>query len=259
MDKSTFVLLCRRSGRFRCQNIFVVCVTLARKYQIVQIYGKFLEYPQTTTKARFVLINLEFNCVSGKMEADPDLVFYLPTQVKGARKKIQDCFQRSHEALRVRENALLSQIDEMFKDFDNKLSDFIDTMASMDTDAIQSKSFSARGKAIDAVVRPKMDELRDTRCLIVFQWDDSFFDKIENLGSITHVNNKTNPDALAKVHQIVYKSKSPATGSSPQPNTPTTPHSPTHASFNTGSNQPNSDVSKGVIKTAKRSSLYKKH
>ena len=254
----------------------MVCVTLARKYQIVQIYGKFLEYLQTTTKARFVLINLEFNCVSGKMEADPDLVFHLPTQVKGVRERIQECFQRSHEALRVRENALLSQIDEIKKEYDSKFSDFFDTLGSINTvcaDAIKSESFSVREKAIDALVRPKMDELRDTRCLIVFNWDDNFFDKIENLGSVTHVSNKTNPDALAKVHQIVYKSKSPATGSTPhtptapfaftaaapQSNTPTSSHSPTHASFNTGSNQPDSDVSKGVIKTAKRSSLYKKH
>ena len=43
-----------------------------------------------------------------------------PEQIKESRKKIQDSFKRSHEALQVRENILLSRVNEIVKEYNSK-------------------------------------------------------------------------------------------------------------------------------------------
>ena len=43
-----------------------------------------------------------------------------PKQIKESRKKIRDSFKRSHEALQVRENILLSRVDEIEKEYNSK-------------------------------------------------------------------------------------------------------------------------------------------
>ena len=43
-----------------------------------------------------------------------------PEQIEESRKKIRDSFKRSHEALQVRENILLSRVDEIEKEFNSK-------------------------------------------------------------------------------------------------------------------------------------------
>ena len=43
-----------------------------------------------------------------------------PEQIKESRKKIRDSFKRSHEALQVRDNILLSRVDEIEKEYSNK-------------------------------------------------------------------------------------------------------------------------------------------
>ena len=45
-----------------------------------------------------------------------------PEQIKESRKKIRDSFKRSHEALQVRENILLSRVDEIEREeFESKV------------------------------------------------------------------------------------------------------------------------------------------
>ena len=41
-------------------------------------------------------------------------------QIAQTRKAIHDSFKRSHEALRIRENSLLSRVEEIEKDFNTK-------------------------------------------------------------------------------------------------------------------------------------------
>ena len=43
-----------------------------------------------------------------------------PEQIKESRKKIRDSFKRLHEALQVRENILLSRVDEIEKEYNSK-------------------------------------------------------------------------------------------------------------------------------------------
>ena len=43
-----------------------------------------------------------------------------PEQIKESRKKIRDSFKRSHEALQVRENILLSRVDEIEREYNSK-------------------------------------------------------------------------------------------------------------------------------------------
>ena len=43
-----------------------------------------------------------------------------PEQIKETRKKIRDSFKRSHEALQVRENILLSRVDEIENEHNSK-------------------------------------------------------------------------------------------------------------------------------------------
>ena len=43
-----------------------------------------------------------------------------PQQIKESRKKIRDSFKRSHEALQVRENILLSRVDEIEREYNSK-------------------------------------------------------------------------------------------------------------------------------------------
>ena len=43
-----------------------------------------------------------------------------PEQIMESRKKIRDSFKRSHEALQVRENILLSRVDEIERKYNSK-------------------------------------------------------------------------------------------------------------------------------------------
>ena len=46
--------------------------------------------------------------------------FDFPSQVKETRKKIRNTFKRAHEILQVRENSLLSRIDELHQEYETK-------------------------------------------------------------------------------------------------------------------------------------------
>ena len=60
-------------------------------------------------------------------------------QIKESRKMIRDSFKRSHEALQVRENILLSRVDEIEKDYDSK---------TQEMNKLHSRSFEQRNETV---------------------------------------------------------------------------------------------------------------
>ena len=62
-----------------------------------------------------------------------------PEQIKETRKKIRDSFKRSHEALQVRENILLSRVDEIEKKYNSKTEKISKLVESLD----KNKSFTS--------------------------------------------------------------------------------------------------------------------
>ena len=56
---------------------------------------------------------------SSKM-ANKQTILSLPEQIKESRKKIRDSFKRSHDALQMRENIILSRVDEIEKQYNSK-------------------------------------------------------------------------------------------------------------------------------------------
>ena len=55
-----------------------------------------------------------------------------PEQIKESRKKIRDSFKRSHEALQVRENILLSRVDEIEREYNSKTEKINKLIESLD-------------------------------------------------------------------------------------------------------------------------------
>ena len=114
-----------------------------------------------------------------------------PKRIKETRKKIQDSFQRSHEALRVRESTLLSRVDEIEKEFKDKTLEMRDLMESLNkakchyADTLSSNKLSDVNEIILSTIDKKIAELTaDTDSSIEFEWDNLFETDIEQLGSI---------------------------------------------------------------------------
>ncbi|KAI6661331.1 Serine/threonine-protein kinase PknD [Oopsacas minuta] len=119
-------------------------------------------------------------------------------QIKESRKKIRDCFKKSHEALQLRESILLSRIDQIEKDYNNKtqkmnkLVETLNTNKSMTTDTLTDNELKDILDGVISVINKKITELTaETDSSIEFEWNNQFETDIEQLGSIK-LNSQTN-------------------------------------------------------------------
>ena len=114
-----------------------------------------------------------------------------PEQIEESRKKIRDSFKRSHEALQVRENILLSRVDEIEKEFNSKTEKINKLVEALNKATLQCEETLADNELTDVteIVRlalnKKIQELTsDTLTIIEFEWDNLFVTGIQQLGSI---------------------------------------------------------------------------
>ena len=120
-----------------------------------------------------------------------------PEQIKESRMKIRDNFKRSHEALQVRENILLSRVDEIEREYNNKtekINKLIESLAknkSLTSETLRDNELNETYKQICSVIDTKIKQLtKDTNTSIDFKWDNLFDTDIELLGSI-QLNSQT--------------------------------------------------------------------
>ncbi|KAI6658872.1 Serine/threonine-protein kinase PknD [Oopsacas minuta] len=119
-------------------------------------------------------------------------------QVKDSRSKIRDCFKRSHEALQLRESILLSRIDQIEKDYNNKtqkmnkLVETLNTNKSMNSDTLTDNELKDTLDGVISLINKKITELTaETDSSITLEWNNQFDADIEQLGSIM-LNGQTN-------------------------------------------------------------------
>ena len=114
-----------------------------------------------------------------------------PEQMKESREKIRDSFKRSHEALQVRENILLSRVDEIEKEYKsktdkmNKLVEVLNKATLQCEETLADNEFTDVTEIVRSALDKKIQELTaDTDTSIEFEWDNLFETGIEQLGSI---------------------------------------------------------------------------
>ena len=114
-----------------------------------------------------------------------------PEQIKESRKKIRDSFKRSHEALQVRENILLSRVDEIEKDYNSKTEKTNKLVKALNREMKQCEENLSDNQLTDVteIVRTAIDKkiqklTADTDTSVEFEWDNLFETGIEQLGSI---------------------------------------------------------------------------
>ena len=120
-----------------------------------------------------------------------------PEQIKESRKKIRDSFKRSHEALQVRENILLSRVDEIERKYTsktqeiNKLIEALNKVTSFCADTLTDNELKDTHDEVIASIKRKVSKLTtETDTSIEFEWDNLFETGIEQLGSI-QLNSQT--------------------------------------------------------------------
>ena len=120
-----------------------------------------------------------------------------PEQIKESRKKIRDSFKRSHEALQVRENILLSRVDEIEREYNNKTQKMNKLVEALNKATLQCEETLSDNQLTDinqilrTATDKKIQELTaDADTSIEFEWDNLFETGIEQLGSI-QLNSQT--------------------------------------------------------------------
>ena len=111
--------------------------------------------------------------------------------IQETRKKIRDSFKRSHEALQVRENILLSRVDEIEREYSNKTQEMNKLVEALNEQMKQCEENLSANKLTDinctirTAIDKKIQELTtDIDTIIEFEWDNLFETGIEQLGSI---------------------------------------------------------------------------
>ena len=114
-----------------------------------------------------------------------------PEQIKNSRKKIRDSFKRSHEALQVRENIILSRVDEIEKEYNNKSQEMNRLVDSLNREMKQCEQNLSSNQLTDvteilrATIDKKIQELTvETDTSIEFEWNNLFETDAELVGSI---------------------------------------------------------------------------
>ena len=121
-----------------------------------------------------------------------------PEQIIETRKRIQDSFKRSHEALRVRESSLLSRVDHIETEYNsktqemNELVESLNNITSISSNTLKSNKVQQTNEIIRSAIDNNIAELTaDIDSSIEFEWDSLFETDIEQLGSI-RLNGQTN-------------------------------------------------------------------
>ncbi|KAI6656960.1 hypothetical protein LOD99_16262 [Oopsacas minuta] len=113
-------------------------------------------------------------------------------QIDETRKKIRDSFKRSHEALQLRENCLLSRVDQVEDNYNSKhqgmntLVEALEKNKSFSAEILNSNVLADTHIGVEALINKKIEELYlsvDTNS-IEFVWNNQFENDIEQLGSI---------------------------------------------------------------------------
>ena len=114
-----------------------------------------------------------------------------PEQIKESRKKIRDSFKRSHEALQVREDILLSRVDKIEKEYNsktdriNKLVEALIRELKQCSENLSDNQLTDVTEIVRTAIDKKIQELTaDTDTSVEFEWDNLFETGIEQLGSI---------------------------------------------------------------------------
>ena len=114
-----------------------------------------------------------------------------PNEIQETRKKIHDSFKRSHEALQVRKNILLSRVDEIEKEYNSKTHEMNKLVEALNKEMKHCEENLSANKLADftqilcTAIDKKIQELTaDTDTSIEFEWDNLFETGIEQLGSI---------------------------------------------------------------------------
>ncbi|KAI6649917.1 PEP-CTERM domain protein [Oopsacas minuta] len=125
--------------------------------------------------------------------ATPEVDLNFITQIKESRKKIRYCFNKSHEALQFRESILLSHIDQIEKDYNNKTREMNSLIEALNkemaqaTETLSANKLAETHKQIRSIIENKITELTaETDSSIEFEWNNQFETDIEQLGSIKH-------------------------------------------------------------------------
>ena len=120
-----------------------------------------------------------------------------PKQIKETRKKIRDSFNKSHEALQVRENILLSRVDEIERKYTSKTQEMNTVVEALNKATLQCEETLAANilndfnQQVRSAFDKKIQELTtETDTSIEFEWDNVFETGIEQLGSI-QLNSQT--------------------------------------------------------------------
>ena len=116
-----------------------------------------------------------------------------PKQIKECRKKIQDSFKRSREALKVREYILLSGIDEIEEECNSKIEQMnklVEVMSLCADTLTDNKLKDTHDEVISSINRKLLELTANEDTSIEFEWDNRFETCIEQLGSIK-LNNQT--------------------------------------------------------------------
>ena len=131
-----------------------------------------------------------------------------PEQIKETRKRILDSFKRSHEALQVRENILLSRVDEIERKYTCKTQEMNTVVEALNKATLQCEETLAANilndfnQQVRSAFDKKIQELTaDTNTSIEFEWDNLFETGIEQLGSI-QLNDQTmiSPTSIFPLH-----------------------------------------------------------
>ena len=120
-------------------------------------------------------------------------------QMRETRKKIQDSFKRSHEALQVRENILLSSVEEIETEFNknmeemNKLLEALNKSKNLTSEILYDKKLTGIRESFHSAINAQIAELhQDSYHAIEFEWDSLFENDIKQLGSIKLIIGESN-------------------------------------------------------------------
>ena len=146
--------------------------------------------------------------------------FFDTKQIRETRKKIQDSFKRSHEALRVRENNLLSRVEEIETEFNKKTQEVnemllaLNQMKSHNSDVLTSNILYDAREGVNTVLDQQVAKLaKELDYTLNFEWDSEWENKLKQLGTInfrTHPN-ISNPIPHTQIKPVTtYISGTPA-------------------------------------------------
>ena len=119
-------------------------------------------------------------------------------QIRETRKKIQDSFKRSHEALRVRENILLSRVEEIETEFNkktqemNEMLEALNRVKSVSSDRLKDNKLANARAVVNSLIDDEITKLN--QCIyhaIEFEWDPLFESDIEQLGVLSLMVSRT--------------------------------------------------------------------